>query len=228
MMSVKNSYYAFFDVDETVINIKSMLDFYKFCMDKYFVLKFLGSIKQRRYMKWLKKNASRHDRSFLNKYYYKKYKGMNEGRVKLLGKYWFDCSIKANNNFFNKEVLREMGEHKKHGAKIILVSGSFAPCLKPIADYLEISDVLCVKPVVKDGRYTGEIEGIQTIGSGKLSAIKEFLKKKNVDKVTNSFAYGDHISDIEMLEFVDNPRVVAGDSELEKVAKKRNWKILEY
>ena len=58
---------------------------------------------------------------------------------------------------------------------------------------------------------------------------KNLTAVKNLSFSVNEaecFGYGDHISDLPMLNFVGNPVVVAGDNELTTIAQKQGWEIL--
>lgn len=46
--------------------------------------------------------------------------------------------------------------------------------------------------------------------------------------LNNSWAYGDHISDIEFLEISTHPNVINPDKLLLVEAQKRNWPILKF
>jgi phosphoserine phosphatase len=77
----------------------------------------------------------------------------------------------------------------------------------------------------KNGTFTGEIQGATMLGEGKARAALKFMAEKGA-RPENCFAYGDHITDLEMLNAVGNPRVVSGDPELESVARERNWPVI--
>jgi phosphoserine phosphatase len=65
-----------------------------------------------------------------------------------------------------------------------------------------------------------ELTGEQTIGQGKARAVEGFWDRVGAD-ARNSFAYGDDISDLPMLEAVGVPIVVAEGRGLEEVAEQR-------
>jgi phosphoserine phosphatase len=69
-------------------------------------------------------------------------------------------------------------------------------------------------PLVRDGRYTGEVVR-PMIGEGKREAVLALLRDHpgGVDP-RECYAYGDHPSDLPMLECVGNPRVVGGNPDL--------------
>lgn len=220
-------YYAFFDVDGTVIRSTSMVDFLDYSFPRYYgLLGFYGKLRAKLYALKRKKFSSNKTREQLNYEYYQLYKSMNVDKVSALGYKWFNFAQANNDKFFNEKVLKEIQYHQEQEATIVLVSGAFLPCLQPIADYLGIQHILCVNPVIKNNRYTGHITEPQTIGSGKKQAVIKFLPTTDYSILERSYAYGDHISDLPLLELVGNPVVVCGDDALEKHAINQAWKLI--
>ncbi len=82
----------------------------------------------------------------------------------------------------------------------------------------------CGCPEVRDDIITGTID-IPMIGANKACAARNVMEELSVDP-DNCFAYGDHLSDIDLLETVGNPGIVPHDPELVAVATARNWRIL--
>lgn len=226
MESNKEKYFAFFDVDETVISIKSMFDFLKY----YFVAsaryKWFGRLKFHCVNFWFKSLMKLGiSRKYINKAYYRQFKGKKASEVEALGREWFELH-KISRSFFNAEVIDELKKHQLNKARVIFVSGSFSACVNPIADYFEVDDVLATN-LEKNGEfYTGNIILPQTIGKGKAKAVSLFLNRVGNFNLENSYAYGDHMSDLDMLKLVGNPVVVAGDESLEDYAKNSGWKII--
>ena len=64
-------------------------------------------------------------------------------------------------------------------------------------------------------------------GKNKVKVTNEFIKKNNLD-LYNSYAYTDHISDLDLLLMVFNPCAVNPDNLLFEEAKKRNWPVLMF
>jgi HAD superfamily hydrolase (TIGR01490 family) len=220
-------YYAFYDVDETIIGTKSMFSFLKFCFE--YGGSYSRAIGQIRfwcvYYKFKFYAKLGKSREFINREYYKLYRGMRQETVNSLGNKWF-LSNSSCKGFFNEKVIETIKKHKIQGAKIVLVSGSFCACLTPIAKYVEADQVLSTNLKVIDGIYTGEIIGQPIIGSGKSTAVKEFLSKERFSDYKECFAYADHISDTDMLNLFGHPVVVARDSKLNQYGKERGWDIL--
>lgn len=227
-MNDQPKYYAFFDVDGTLVRGKTMLDFLRFYYCEQFKnIKIIGELK---YVLFLLK-AKIHillgkKREFLNTYYYQCFKNKKVSEVLTLGKNWFESNLNNNNKAFIKEILNELIFHKNNGAEIVFVSGSFIACLEPLANKLGVKYVISTNLEKKDGIYTGNILDTQVIGEGKSINIRRFLKHKQFNNLKNCYAYGDHYSDLHMLSLVGNPRVVSGDIELERYARKNGWNII--
>lgn len=226
-MKKPHKYYAFFDVDNTVVKIKTMRSFLKYFYTKKH--RILGKYKYKLYQL----GATCYKllgvkREFSNKRYYTKFTGHQAADIKALCDAWFNELENDPNNIFIKDTLQEIEWHKANGGEIVFVSGSFEWCLEPIAKKLGVENLLSTKPQVDNGVCTGEIMPPQTIGKGKVQAIKNFLNERAGDNVdlNTCYAYGDHISDLPMLNYVGNPYVIKGDANLEFYANQRDWPVL--
>ena len=219
------NYCAFFDVDGTLLRTNSMFSFLKFHFEKISRFRWIGTLKfycYRRYVKHLEKiNVAR---ELLNRQYYQLFQNEKLDVLRSIGCEWFKKLHASTEIYFNKTLL-ELRSHQKKGATIVLVSGSFAECLQPLADILNIKHILATRLEVNNGYCTGNILSPQTIGQGKVEAIKQFLLERNID-ANHCHAYGDHISDLAMLETVGYPHVVAVDPALKQVALARSWPTL--
>ena len=86
--------------------------------------------------------------------------------------------------------------------------------------------VIATQLVVKDGRYTGEID-FYAYAENKAQAIKELADTEGYD-LSRSYAYSDSITDLPMLEVVGHPYVVNPDRALRKEAASRGWPVLVF
>ncbi len=222
-----NTYLAFFDVDGTVIDTKSMFSFLKYYWQN--IPSNIGASVNFKYYAYLIKVIILQklgcSRQHINEKYYQHFAGKNKDEIMLLGKMWWE-RISASKLVYNHKVINEIRFHQQSGAAVVLVSGSMEACVNPIAEELGIRHCLVTSLENNNGIYTGKINGIPNIGNGKVKKIKEFIEKnyKDVD-LSKCFAYGDHESDISMLEYVGNPVVVGKNEFLIKIAKKSGWKI---
>lgn len=213
--------YAFFDVDDTLISVKSMLSFQNFWYER--TSDEVGRLAYERdlHQHW------RSDASweFLNQLYYCHFAGREPGHVDALGRAWFKHQRRTVYPFYHARPCSELQMHQRRGRKIVLVSGSFPALLRPIAEELGVSHILATRLEVREGRYTGEILPPQTIGAGKAQIIGEFLRKRHCAPEV-CYAYGDDISDLPMLEAVGQPTVVSGGRKLEVKARTMGWRVI--
>jgi HAD superfamily hydrolase (TIGR01490 family) len=214
--------YAFFDVDETVISMKSMFSF----MDIYFSHNKNILLEERFHNEMSALIKSNTDRNVVNAKYYSFFKYFPISSVKNARKAWFDTHSSRKELFYNKKIIKELELHQNKNIACVFVSGSFKELLQPIADDLGVEHILSIN-LERDGeRYTGNIIPPQTIGDGKADAINLFLDARGGD-AKNCYAYGDDISDVPMLSVVGNPVAVAGGRRLESYAKERGWPIIQ-
>ena len=214
--------FAFFDVDDTLISVKSMLSFqefwYRACND---------SAGEARYRNDLREHVHEHACwRFLNRLYYQHFAGRAELDVIRRGKEWFVWASEQQPDFYHVPVVEELRAHQRAGREVVFVSGSFPALLKPIGDELSVRHILCTQMEVNDGRYTGEILPPQTIGEGKVVALQQFLAKQGVS-ADACYAYGDDLSDLPMLKAVGEPVVVGGGRGLEPHARAHGWRVVQ-
>jgi hypothetical protein len=80
--------------------------------------------------------------------------------------------------------------------------------------------------VVKDGRYTGEVD-YYAAGPTKADAARALAEQRGYD-LASCFAYSDSVSDVPLLETVGHATVVNPDRGLRRVASERGWPVLEF
>jgi HAD superfamily hydrolase (TIGR01490 family) len=213
--------HAFFDVDDTLISQKSMLNFINLYFRKIdkepLKLQFDSDIK------YLLMNDV--DWKIANTVYYSYFQHFIITEVKKTIDLWFNSSLTKEKKFYNKSIVKVLKKHQSEGTVCVFVSGSFRELLQPIADDLGVEHILSINLERAGEKYTGNIIPPQTIGDGKADAIRLFLDAHG-GNAEDCYAYGDDISDVPMLEAVGNPRAVAGGRRLEAYAKDKGWPIL--
>ncbi|MEU9446893.1 HAD-IB family hydrolase [Streptomyces sp. NPDC048304] len=210
---------VFSDVDETLIRVKSMFRFLRFHLrsrgepeDTY-----------QRLAGELQAAALRGaPRSEINRRYYGLYRGESARRLAESGRRWYLAEWRDDpDGLFVPQVEDELRRLRKEGRLLVLVSGSFFACLDPVAEDIGADHVLATRPVIRRGELTGEVL-VPMIGAAKGRAVRAAGVVAGVD-LTRSSAYGDHISDVPMLEAVGCPVVVGDDGELAAHARRNGW-----
>ncbi|MBI1759586.1 MAG: HAD family hydrolase [Actinobacteria bacterium] len=121
------------------------------------------------------------------------------------------------------EALELIARHRAAGDEIVIVSTSGADIVEPIGALLGVDRVVATRLVVKDGRYTGEIE-FYAYGENKAAAVAEIAAERGWD-LARCHAYSDSVTDTPLLELVGHPTAVNPDRALRRIAIERDWPI---
>jgi HAD superfamily hydrolase (TIGR01490 family) len=199
-----NTVAAFFDVDDTLISIKSMFSFLDYLQQTCgatdpILYKRCEQIRHH-------KKTSGLRREELNQHYYEVLSGLRVDQVTRLGRDWY-ASVATKKGFFFEEMVNTLIDHIAKGHDVVLVSGSFSALLEPIAQDLKVTTTIGADLEVKDGCYTGKLTREPNIGQGKANRIREYAECHNIS-LTESYAYADDVSDQQMLSCVGNPCLV--------------------
>ena len=92
---------------------------------------------------------------------------------------------------------------------------------------LGLDDFLCTRFAVRDGVFTGEVDGTLCYGPGKLVQATEYTRARGVQLEDCSF-YTDSYSDLPVLEAVGTPIAAHPDPRLLRHAKKSDWSIVDW
>lgn len=212
---------AFFDVDDTIISVKSMLSF-----QDYWYQHYPDPALEQRYRSDLA-NVEKDKACWLtlNQKYYSHFSDREVRKVVSLARQWYLEQINTG-HFYHANIVNVLRQHQNLGHTCVFVSGSFPALLIPIAEELNVAHILATQLEEEQGVFTGRVIPPQTIGEGKVTAIKGFLEKQAI-AAQNCYAYGDDISDLPMLSHVGNPCVIAGGRNLEAQAKILGWPVLQ-
>lgn len=214
--------YAFFDVDGTLISLKSMFSFQDFWYantagNDHEQASFEEEMSELRRI-----GASREE---MNRRYYTHFAGRRVTSVALAAERWYQHVERATIDLYHAPVAARLRRHIAEGVEPVFVSGSFPLILGPIARRLGVRHLLATTMHEDGGTFTGDILDPQTIGRGKADAITAFLAANDGD-AAQCHGYGDDISDLPMLECVGRPVAVQGDHRLEALAGRAGWEVL--
>lgn len=206
------SHYVFSDVDETLINCKSMFDFLSFYLTRRH-----GPEGTRRAAALREEMAALAAagvrREAASRTYYRAWAGESASDITREAIRWHRARS-ADVGFYIPETRAELARHRARGAAVVLVSGAFPAVLGPIARDVGAARVLCTVPEEREGVLTGEIVGAPMLGEGKREAVRALLRDTPHVDAVNCFAYGDHVSDLPMLAEVGHPIVVGPGEDL--------------
>ncbi|MER5887819.1 HAD-IB family hydrolase [Streptomyces sp. NPDC001941] len=208
---------AFFDVDETVIAGKSMLDFWAYWEAEHPSAAVTGPPPA-------SGPAAAPNREALNRWYYRRYAGVPLAALEAAGRSWYE-TYRRGGTAFVLPVLDTLAAHRAEGREVVLVSGSMRPLLDPLAAELGVATVLCTELVVRpDGVLTGEVHR-PMIGEAKAAAATGIMRERGAHP-PDCFAYGDHESDLALLRAVGRPVVVGSSAVLNEEARRHGWPLV--
>ncbi|WP_246257099.1 HAD family hydrolase [Amycolatopsis anabasis] len=208
---------AFFDVDETLISVKSMFDFYDYFLDAAGYRPAEQRALRDEARALLRPGTPREQ---ANRLFYRRFAGRKAAELAEFGRAWFAEHLRRG-GLFHTDVLAALRGHRAAGATVVFLSGSFPACLDPVAEYCDADLVLCTQLELRDGVCTGEVTRTM-IGDAKANAARELIERSGAP-AAECFAYGDHTSDLGLLRLVGNPVVVGPNPEMAVVAAELGW-----
>jgi HAD superfamily hydrolase (TIGR01490 family) len=110
------------------------------------------------------------------------------------------------------------------GYRTVLVTSVPEFLAQAIADVLGISDVIATVPEARGTVLTGRIESPSPYGIGKRQLVERYCQQRGINP-DFCRAYADHESDLPLLEYVGDPRVVMPTRRLAAIARQRGWPL---
>ncbi|MFT6723580.1 MAG: putative phosphoserine phosphatase/1-acylglycerol-3-phosphate O-acyltransferase [Arenicella sp.] len=117
--------------------------------------------------------------------------------------------------------------HLKKGHTVALVTAATPYQVMPAARDLGIENVKCSNLEIIDGKFTGAVVRPTCYGMGKVDAAEQLAEQFDVD-ISKSYFYSDSDEDIQLLEFVGNPRPLNPNKRLRSIASGRGWPVQDF
>lgn len=212
---------AFFDVDGTLVAGTSIFRFLR-----YFLARSgNGEAEYEAHRESLRRmREAGVPRTTTNRAHYAVYKGASVDAVASCARDWLDAELRWG-PVFNEAALAAFEAHRAQGHATVLVSGSFRALLEPLRERIGTDHVLCTELASANGVYTGALIGRPMIGPAKADAVRAFASANGVD-LAASVAYGDHESDLPLMEATGTAVVVGEDAAMLRIATARGWQVM--
>jgi HAD superfamily hydrolase (TIGR01490 family) len=118
-----------------------------------------------------------------------------------------------------------LNRHRAAGDTLLIVTATNRFITEPIAELLDIPNLLATEPEFVDGRYTGRSSGIPCFQHGKVARLDQWLVENDRD-LAGSWFYSDSHNDLPLLDRVTYPVAVDPDDTLAEHARQRGWPII--
>lgn len=123
------------------------------------------------------------------------------------------------------QAVALLQHHRRLGDYLLVITSTNRFVVEPICAKLGVDDFLATNLVVRDGRYTGEVDGEPSYREGKVRRLNAWLAEHRMN-LAGSYCYSDSINDLPLLEAVQTPVAVDADAALTAVAKERGWQAI--
>ena len=150
--------------------------------------------------------------------------GIEEGELIQFCQEWFEDEVR---NLIYPEAQDFVRRHLNQGERVVIISNATTYAVDPLARYLGVSHVLATQLEIHEGLFTGSYIEPLCFRHGKVFWAEKLAVQVGAE-VSRSTFYTDSITDLPLLERVENPRVVNPDPKLRSLARKRGWPVIDF
>lgn len=140
----------------------------------------------------------------------------------------WERSLASNAPPFYPEAVRRMTWHSSQGHRVFFVTGSLEFLARSMALCLPAPvEVRATRLEVSGGRWTGRLVGEHMSGDAKARAVRSLAARFGLS-LWDSFAYGNSLSDLPMLDSVGRRVAVNAPARLSRVARSEGWPTCDW
>jgi HAD superfamily hydrolase (TIGR01490 family) len=151
-------------------------------------------------------------------------KGMEAARLLELQSEFLSSKVEP---MITQGGLKALAQHRERGDTLMIITATNDLVTAPIARHLGVRELLASQAQFRDGRPTGEIEGIPCFKEGKVARLRQWLME-HMESLKGSTFYSDSHNDIPLLETVETAVAVDPDPKLAAFAKEQEWRIMSF
>jgi putative phosphoserine phosphatase / 1-acylglycerol-3-phosphate O-acyltransferase len=150
-------------------------------------------------------------------------RGMSEDRLLTLGEEYVERFHRPHLNPSGLELMRRA---RQDGHRIVWVSDSIEPVLRPLAREFSVDDLVCNHLELRDHKVTGKLMDPIVAGymSGQWAA--QYASDHQLN-LSQSAAYGGTVQHSVLLSAIGKPCTVNPDRAMRSMARNLNWPIVE-
>ena len=118
-----------------------------------------------------------------------------------------------------------LARHRAAGDTLLITTATNRFVTEPIAVLFGVKHLLATDPEMRDGRYTGRLDGHANFREGKVIRLREWLASAP-QRYEMIACYSDSQNDLPLLQFADHPCAVDPDATLRAEAERRGWPVI--
>lgn len=164
------------------------------------------------------------DRGLFNERFYRSYRGWEKQKLEQACQRLWEEFMRPR---LYPAGLKEIQFHQDARRPVVLVSGSLAEIIRPLAEEVNAAAAFGAQMKVEKGRLTGMLEQGPMTGRRKGQVIDECIETLQLDRQF-CYAYADSADDRFLLERVGHPHAVNPQRRLRRLALANDWKVLEW
>jgi HAD superfamily hydrolase (TIGR01490 family) len=148
--------------------------------------------------------------------------GQEEARMRAQVHGWYEAEVRRH---LLPAVVARLREHQARGEETVLLTASSPYISEQVAEELGMTDYICTRFEVRDGLFTGRLDGPLCYGAGKVELAQRWADARGISLARSSF-YSDSYTDMPMLEAVGSPVAVNPDPRLARHAQRSGWPMI--
>ncbi|HEY0408238.1 MAG TPA: HAD family phosphatase [Pyrinomonadaceae bacterium] len=166
--------------------------------------------------------TDQYSRKVFNDLFFKRYKGESEDRLRFFAGELFEGVLKP---AIYPGAFELIEKSRSLGLRQVVVTGALELSVKPLMQFLGITDYVANRLEFVNGIATGRLLPPVLAAATKASWIRTFAEREGLS-LSDSYAYTDSMSDLPMLSVVGHPAAVNPDMRLRQTALHHDWPIL--
>lgn len=119
-----------------------------------------------------------------------------------------------------------VAQHVASGARVAIITATHSFLVESTAALFGVP-VICSVAEVRQGAFTGRLQGMACFAGQKIDCLKLWLQQQGLDEsaLAQATFYSDSANDLPLLEAVAHPVVVNPDATLQATAQARGWPV---
>jgi fatty acyl-CoA reductase len=163
--------------------------------------------------------TDRRDRGEFIRAFLRRYQGMPMARLERIVQGGYGDILRRHTS---PDAVAAIKAHREAGHRTVLVTGSIGVLVEPLAGLFD--EVVASEMHTRDGVLTGFLSRPPLVAEARAAWLQRYAEQNGLD-LSGSYGYGDSHADLGWLELLGHPHAVNPDTQLQREALRRHWRI---